>query len=83
MSLQEQQPGLSYSAWRAPLRNGLYMYASRAVYEAADPAALRAFALDDAARDLWDDNHVATRRQDRDGGASAGPSCIHHYRLVL
>ncbi len=79
---QEQQPGLTYSAWRAPLRNGLYMYACRAVYEDADPAALRAFALDDAARGLWDDNHVATLRLDRDedGDAPTGSSCIHHYR---
>ena len=79
---QEQQPGLSYWAWRAPMRNGLYMYACRAVYEDADPAALRAFALDDAARGLWDDNHVATLRLDCDDGADApaGSSCIHHYR---
>jgi len=79
---QEQQPGLTYSAWRAPLRNGLYMYACRAVYEDADPAALCAFALDDAARGLWDDNHVATTRLDgcQNGDAPAGSSCIHHYR---
>ena len=80
---QEQQPGLSYWAWRALLRNGLFMYACRAMYEDADPAALCAFALDDRARGLWDENHVATLRLDRDGDASAGSSCIHHYRCQI
>jgi hypothetical protein len=78
--LQERQPGLSYWAWRAPLRNGLYVYTSRAVYEDADPPALRDFVLDDRARDLWDDNHVATLRLKPDGDVPDAPSCIQHYR---
>ena len=71
---------MSYWAWRAPLRNGLYVYTSRAVYEDAQPGALRAFVLDDRARDLWDDNHVATLRLEPVGDESDVPSSIHHYR---
>ena len=78
--MQEQQPGLTYWAWRAPLRNGLFMYTARAVYEGADAGAMRAFALDDQARDIWDDNHVATVRLPLEPGCASRDSCIHYYR---
>lgn len=81
-NLQEEQLGLTFTAWRAPLRNGLYMYCHRAVYEDADIAALRAFALDDHARDIWDNNHVRTVRLPLEGGNSSRHSCLHYYRCV-
>lgn len=79
---EKQQRGLSLSVWRAPLRNGLFMYTSSAIYEGADTAAMRAFALDDAYRGVWDKKHVQTKRLPLEGGATSRHSCLQHYRCA-
>lgn len=81
-NLEKQQRGLSLTVWRAPLRGGLFMYTSSAIYEGADAAAMRAFALDDSYRGTWDKKHVQTKRLALEGGASSRHSCLQHYRCA-
>ena len=51
--VQERSPRLFYRAWRRPLRSGLFLYRTRAVFEGVGPAAVRAFHMGDLARCVW------------------------------
>ncbi|GAB4816531.1 hypothetical protein N2152v2_003577 [Parachlorella kessleri] len=69
--VDRSQPGLRYSAWRRPLRRGLYVYRSSAVIEGVSPGELRAFHLDDVGRSTWDDTVMEIQRV-------KPPSAAHH-----
>lgn len=53
--VQESRPGLTYRAWRKPLRGGLYLYRSSTVMADVTPSQMRAFHLDDDLRcvSMW------------------------------
>eukprot|EP00887_Chlorella_sp_A99_P004935 scaffold4.g4935.t1 len=75
--------GLTYQAWRLPLRHGLYAYRSLAVMEGVAPRDVRPFQLDDHARDLWDDNALEIERLVPPGLERAprhSEWCLHRYR---
>lgn len=48
--VSEAKPGLRYTAWRRPLRGGLYMYRASAVLAGVSPREVRAFHMDDDIR---------------------------------
>ena len=79
---EKQQQGVSLTVWRAPLRNGLFMYTSSAIYEGTTAAAVRAFSLDDAYRSTWDKKHVHAKRLALEGGTTSRHSCLQHYRFA-
>ncbi|KAI8462569.1 MAG: hypothetical protein J3K34DRAFT_499609, partial [Monoraphidium minutum] len=67
----EAAPGVLYRAWRRPLRRGLHLYHTRAVFLGVAPAQLRAFVHDDGARVAWDPT-MARLAPASAGGAPAG-----------
>jgi len=77
--VQEACPalGLSYWAWRRPLRAGLFLYRTHAVFDGADAPSLRSFQGNDRTRFLWDDTCLDTWRLPVAPAGGGPPTAAH------